>query len=736
MSFIAPVMAFGVIAFSIPLVIHLLNRSRYRTVKWGAMHLLESVIRKNRKRIQLEQLLLLLVRMAIPAAIALFMARPVLTGFRSLPGDVQSSLVCVLDDSYSMEAGDPSNFKIAKDAVQGIVAGLKEGSDASVQLMGTSHTEPVSRPTVALERLSQKLIPLESGYGLAEVGRSLETGIATLSAMHHEKRDVIVASDFQRVSWSARNKGDYQRIAELVQRVPVKPYLTLFHTGRPYKENVAVETLDFSSLVVGTGQEIQVKAVLKNFGTGVYRGLRVHFRADGSEREMTEITLEKNERKQVLFSHSFTEPGSHYVEVFTDADSLEADNTLYAAIEVWDKVPVLIVSGEESSVPLMGESDYLQIALQPFTSGSITLTDLIKADVVEEKRFSAKALKEYQVVVLANVSRLNEKQFEGLKQFVGTGGGLLVFPGGRCDSAWYNEVMAGGGNSFERGNRLIPLGLFPLDDASVSAARQENSKTGTSILGQHYDHEALSLFNIPDNGDLTNSVIYRWYKLKEVDRLRSSGDRVHVLAKLATGDPFLVEKPFEEGRVILCATACDAQWSNLPLRPFYLPLMQQLVTYLASTVYPPRNIEVGKPIVVLPGERAAEKELMVTLPGGYREKLELVKKGNLVTASCNNTARPGLYTVEGKGIGPIHFVVRTDRIESMLEQLSEEEIRQTAKDLGGDAVFSLEEYRTLESERTHGRGIWRYLFWAAVALLFSEMLLQLLFSRKRTGRAR
>ena len=65
------------------------------------------------------------------------------------------------------------------------------------------------------------------------------------------------------------------------------------------------------------------------------------------------------------------------------------------------------------------------------------------------------------------------------------------------------------------------------------------------------------------------------------------------------GDTFLAEKPFGEGRVISCAVPCDADWSNLPLRPFYLPLMQRLCVYLASTVFPSRNLDVGKPIVAL-----------------------------------------------------------------------------------------------------------------------------------------
>ena len=58
MTYLNGILGWGALAFSIPLIIHLLNRSRYREVQWGAMHLLESVIRVNHRKFHLEQLLL------------------------------------------------------------------------------------------------------------------------------------------------------------------------------------------------------------------------------------------------------------------------------------------------------------------------------------------------------------------------------------------------------------------------------------------------------------------------------------------------------------------------------------------------------------------------------------------------------------------------------------------------------------------------------------------------------
>ena len=87
MNFVNPLL-FGAFALAIPIIIHLFHKSRFQIVKWGAMHLLEAVIRTNQRRIQIEQIILLIIRAAIPALLALCMARPLWKGVQKLLGRV------------------------------------------------------------------------------------------------------------------------------------------------------------------------------------------------------------------------------------------------------------------------------------------------------------------------------------------------------------------------------------------------------------------------------------------------------------------------------------------------------------------------------------------------------------------------------------------------------------------------------------------------------------------------
>ena len=101
MTLLNGLLAFGAAAFTVPLIIHLLHRSRYQTIEWGAMHLLQASKNLNSRRIQWQQLLLLLLRCALPVLLALAMSRPLLQSFGGANGQAAVSLAIIIDDSMS-----------------------------------------------------------------------------------------------------------------------------------------------------------------------------------------------------------------------------------------------------------------------------------------------------------------------------------------------------------------------------------------------------------------------------------------------------------------------------------------------------------------------------------------------------------------------------------------------------------------------------------------------------------
>jgi len=713
-TFLNIVLLGGLAAAAIPLIIHLLNRRRFQVVRWGAMMFLDDIVRTNRRRIRIEQLLLLLVRMAIPALLALAMARPVLTGIRALIRRAPSSTVVLFDNSFSMEAGEAgrSTAGAAREEAAAIVADLPRGSEAAV--VGMAGPMPaVEDPTVDLVRIRSGLEDAPGGFGLARIAPALQTAAGLFaSRMHQADRTVVIVSDFQRASWSPASTEERRRAWDALGAQAVPPRVVFFPIGAASTDNISVESIELSRPIVGTGQRVMVRAGLRNHGRRAYPDLRVHFRVDGVDRAAAMVSLAAGETEQALFPCTFDRAGSHVVEVRTEADALRADNAALASIPVLDRIPVLLVSGDANPAPLRGETAFLEIALQPFSRGGGKMSDLVATRVTPEDRFAPSMLDDARVVVLANVRQLSGDAVRALRDFVRDGGGLLVFPGDRASAAWYATQLAGA-------EGLLPaaLGVLagdPADDAGASA-----------IVAQRHTHPALAPFNDPRRGSLGGSRIRAWYRL-EVPSEFAEG----VAARLDTGDPFLVERRVGEGRVLLSAVPCDADWSNLPMRPFYLPLMQEMVVHLASNVHPPRNVEVGDRLAAFLAEPEGEARAVVTDPEGTAHEVPVVRRGRRGVAEFAETDRPGLYTLRGPKDEPVHFVVRTPREESDLARVTEEEMKALATEAGAKVVRSGDEYRELERERRFGRELWRSAWWLLLALLLGELVLQRWFARR------
>jgi hypothetical protein len=66
--------AAGALAMAIPIIIHILNRRRFKTVTWAAMEFLLRAMRKNRRRLRFEQWVLLATRCALVLLLGMALA--------------------------------------------------------------------------------------------------------------------------------------------------------------------------------------------------------------------------------------------------------------------------------------------------------------------------------------------------------------------------------------------------------------------------------------------------------------------------------------------------------------------------------------------------------------------------------------------------------------------------------------------------------------------------------------
>ena len=126
LGFLHPALLWAIPLAAVPILIHLLNRRRYQKVRWAAMEQLLAALKRNRRRLRMEQWLILLLRVLAVLLLVFAISRPQLTG--SVLGEVRTHHVVLLDDSGSMtqRQGATNVFRAAVERVDNLVGDLVE----------------------------------------------------------------------------------------------------------------------------------------------------------------------------------------------------------------------------------------------------------------------------------------------------------------------------------------------------------------------------------------------------------------------------------------------------------------------------------------------------------------------------------------------------------------------------------------------------------------------------------
>ena len=793
MSFLNGILILGAFAAVVPLAIHLFNRSRFKIVKWGATHLLESVLRKNRKQIQLEQWIILLIRCAIPVILALTLARMVvmnwnsflfflllplaallfliliafsrttgwLWGFLSLAcllatllgafgfvpewglekklsapsGEVPASTVILLDDSLSMNTAN--GFSKAQSFISGFLQNMNPQSETAVIQLGGEPALVFDKPTSDPGALGLRVDGLFAQGDQISLLSGLDQALSVVSNGKNLKREIILLSDFRTPDWEEWKNATGDAFRERLNSTPNPPDLTWVDFGNSAQKNLSVEKIVLSAQTVGIGHPLRVRATLRNFSDESFEGnLLVRLLGDQNESALDEamVSVGPKASTQVSFTHRFKEAGPKVLHIeLSEPDDLPQDNRRSVAVGVIEQIGVLLVDGDPSKEWLRGETDFIKLALTPFqenttakngkSGAGLEMKDLIKASTIPADQFrNMDPTAGVSLIVLANLESLEGSMVQELPLFVENGGGVLICGGNRMNLSWYNQHWGLEGSNF------LPLPM------TGSKGNLQNEFEFSKIANTYFEHPALSLFNDPRNGSLSEARIKKWIELDESRARNDPG--VTVVARLENGDPLLVEKKWGKGVVMFLTTSIDTDWNNLPARPSYLPFVQQISTYLSEKVLPPKTVSAGFPLTHYLSEGKAEVKYHLMIPNGSKRKLIPRKRKDRYVLEFTDTRLPGTYYLSEESQVISKFVVLASRAESNLNKVEKEQIMEASAGISEKLTLidgrdgkAWNTYQSIDQLRKFGRETWKILLAVVLGLIVMEMVLLRRFGR-------
>jgi von Willebrand factor type A domain/Aerotolerance regulator N-terminal/Beta-galactosidase trimerisation domain len=655
---------YGLAAAGVPVLIHLLNRRKYREVPWAAMRFLLAAIRKNRRRLRVEQWLLLLIRTLVILLVVTAMARPFLESFGAvLPGS-RTHRVIVVDGSLSMgyKSGESSRFDQAKEVAGRLVKDSRRGDAISLILMGSPPRVVIGNASRDLGAVRKEIDELAQSDGGTDLVATFDKVNEVLEVLPDDQKEVVFLTDLQSASW--RPPADTaDALKRVIGRLEARrPRSVLIDLGKAGGENRAVTALTLDVPVVTVGAPVLIRAVLRNFGTMRADGVRARLTADGRLGPEEAIDLVPGEDVPIVFNQQFSTPGDHVVTVSIDQDPLERDNQRWLVVPVRESLNVLLVDGHFKSEPYQAETDYLAQALAPGEE-SPGQPRPIKVDVVSESGLSQRELTPYDVVVLCNVAQFTLPEATALDEFLKQGGGLVVFGGDQVVAESYNRVL------YDQGKGFLPAALGPI----VGDAAKKEVNFYFNPLG--FRHPIVAAFQgetEPVTAGLTQARTKQYHKL-----IVPKDTNAQVALEFENGDPAVVESRRHRGTVFLVATSADTGWTTWPIHKSYVPVMQEMVLRAAAGKLLDRNIRVGQPLDQSFPATGASASVKVDVPKGQSVESKLQASGGLSQFHFEQTDIAGEYKVK---FGPplaleSSFAANTDPAESDLRKLDDTQLK-------------------------------------------------------------
>ena len=709
----------------VPLLIHLWSRRRYREMSWAAMEYLLAAIRRSRRRLQIEQLLLLVLRtlLIVLVVIALWLSTKRLGRFVFALGE-PTHRVLVIDGSYSMgyKPADKSRFQRAKELAARIVEESPQGDGFTLVLMSGPPRVVVGNPVFEPEDFLPEIDNLALEHTTADLPATLAKVEQILTRARGEhprltREEVYFLTDLGRVGWLVypKDAAARARFLERSRRLAESARLVVIDLGQEGAENLALTALEPDEPFATLGRNVNVEAELKNFGRQARSRIPVELVVDGRRVEQAYVDLPAAGEASVGFSHRFEAPGDHTLEVRLEGDQLDVDNHRRLALPVKQFVHVLCVDGRPSGEPFGGATGYLTTALAP--EGDSTGRALVRAEVVPESRLLELDLEDYDCVFLSNVAQFTSSEARALDAYLKNGGSLVFFLGDQVIAGRYNVELAG---DRSEGVRVLPARLGELVD--VPEYRLDPLSYRHPIVRSFQDHERAGLLTTP---------VEKHFKL-----ILPGMSKAKVALALQGGDPLIVEEPIHRGRVVLFATSADDSWTPMPKLPSYLPLVREALAYAIGEQLVGRNVEVGDSLGATVSADAADVPLVVQRPDGRREPVRPRTEAGFSTWSYSDTGTSGIYIAEfGPPISRSDaFAVNVDPVESDLARISPEELRDqvwpevpfihqtTWQDLGEEPAGRI----------SRPSGLPKALLYAILAMLFVETLLAWRFGHHNT----
>ncbi|HAA88471.1 MAG: hypothetical protein CMO73_10615 [Verrucomicrobiales bacterium] len=719
MSFLNPAMLFGMTALAIPIIVHLLNRRRFKKIQWAAMRFLQVSLERNQRRMKVEDWILLLLRMAIVALIALAASRPATDWLKSKGLSSKVTASVIIDSSASMLKKDASEqenrFSIARKIADEVLNSLPKGSATSMVLGANSSGKGIKEPTHDMARAQKVLEESKATHRGSDLFPAIQSAITTMQDRPSSQKELVIITDGEASAWR-----QYEAITRSLDQSKKDTNAIIVLVGKDPDENLAITRLDQKTPIASVDQPVRLAVEVTNFGNAEANDVEVQMSINDEPIGDPAVieAIPPGESRTITTFVELSNPGYQRISSKINVnDALETDNSREIVIRGINKARALLVDGQPGRDITESETFFLQNALVPVPP-ELTDSFFLGADRISIGDLANAQLDDYRAIFLANVSDFPDEFLPDLINFVESGGGLVIFPGENINVSFYNKTL-------HEKAQLLPATFGEI----IPEQGQENTLT---IQASGYNHPLVDLWNDPGAGTLSNVKTLKAYKLSLGDTL--SKNKATVALRYNDGSAAVVESDYGLGKVYQFSSTADTDWNDLPVKPAFLPIVHRVFGSILSKQDSGININVGETFIRKgPSSWTGKKATISYNDSPTASEISATEESNGSSIEYNNINESGIYSLTiHDPFELIQFSASGDPRESSPETLSDaqkERLREVSLKFL-ETTDPQEISAALKRERK-GAELWPVLLLIAALITVLELFLSQKFSQEK-----
>ncbi len=523
MHFINPLFLFGLLAISIPIVIHLFNFRRYKKVFFTNVRFLKEVKLETRKQSRLKHLLVLLFRILAIICLVLAFAQPFIPLSNQSVNPKAINYVSVyVDNSFSMQSEGTGNTLLAEAKSKAVDIGKAYKNSDYFQLV-TNDFEAKHRLFVNRDEFGGFVNEVETG----PVTRSMPDVVArqkeSFTQSGNSSKMVYLLSDFQKnTTLLDQLKTDSTTNYFLVPLISN----TL--------NNLYIDSCWFESPVHLVGQKVKLFVRVKNHSATEVEKVPLKLILNKTQKAVSSFNIGPNASTDITISYTDNENGIHNGMLEILDNPIIYDDKFYFSYNIESAIPVLCINGGQAS---------------PYLNSLLGGDSAFIYKNVAENNIDFGTFPSNNLIILNEIKQISSGLAQELQKFIGKGGNLMVIPAKDMDLTSYTSFLTSiGSNTFGKLNTI------------------KQKISGMNIKSNIYNDVFES---VPENIDLPQ--VFSYFTINH-----SSRSDQEMLLKMQNGDLFLSQQVCGIGKVYLLSVPLQTEFSNLPKHALFVPTFYKI----------------------------------------------------------------------------------------------------------------------------------------------------------------